>query len=115
MSYSSKRKSSKGIDCEVIFDEYLNSLVGNKENIEYTYKDQYYGALEVTPSVTPNALKKAYQKALLKHHPDKGGNPIRFTKVQKAYKLLKNPESKAVYNEFGEKAAEFFSEFTQNY
>lgn len=111
MSYSSKRKSWKGVDCEVIFDEYLNSLVSNKENLEYSY----YGALEVTPNATPNGLKKAYHKALLKHHPDKGGNPISFTKVQKAYKLLKNPESKAVYNEFGEKVAELFSEFSQNY
>ena len=34
------------------------------------------------------SLKKAYVKLALEHHPDKGGNPESFKKLQVAYKLL---------------------------
>ena len=35
--------------------------------------------------ISPDEIKKAYKKAALKNHPDKGGNNDRFIAVKKAY------------------------------
>ena len=45
--------------------------------------------LGLTSSFSPEDVKKAYQKASAKHHPDKGGNVEDMKKVNVAYAMLK--------------------------
>jgi curved DNA-binding protein CbpA len=45
--------------------------------------------LDSLPS-DPLDLKKAYRHAALQNHPDRGGDPEMFRKVQEAYELLSN-------------------------
>lgn len=45
--------------------------------------------LELSKKHTDEMLKKAYHKAALKHHPDKGGDPDKFKQVQEAYEYLR--------------------------
>ena len=40
--------------------------------------DEYYGLLHVDKNVDEDGLKKAYKKASLKNHPDKGGDVESF-------------------------------------
>jgi len=58
----------------------------------------YYETLGVTQSTTPKDIKNAYRKLASKHHPDKGGDPEQFKKIQEAYDVLSDPEKKAQYD-----------------
>lgn len=54
-----------------------------------------YDILGVSRKATWDEIKSAYRKLVMKHHPDKGGQPATFRKIQGAYELLedifKNP------------------------
>lgn len=50
----------------------------------------------------PAEIKKAYRRLCLMHHPDKnGGDDTHFVKVQTAYEVLADPESRESYDAFG--------------
>ncbi len=57
-----------------------------------------YEVLGVGPSVSQDALRKAFRKALRDTHPDTGGDPKRFTAVQRAWEQVGTPEARAVYD-----------------
>ncbi|KAM6595801.1 hypothetical protein CsatA_006325 [Cannabis sativa] len=61
-----------------------------------------YDVLGVSNNASPDDLKKAYKKAAMKNHPDKGGDPEKFKEVGQAYEVLSNPEKRALYDEYGE-------------
>ena len=44
--------------------------------------------LEISKKHTSEMLKKAYHKAALKHHPDKGGDAEKFKQLKEAYEYL---------------------------
>mmetsp|Transcript_10105 Transcript_10105/g.17777 ORF Transcript_10105/g.17777 Transcript_10105/m.17777 type:complete len:341 (+) Transcript_10105:122-1144(+) len=63
----------------------------------------YYAVLGVSKDANDAALKKAYRKLALKHHPDKNnGNDTMFKKVAQAYAVLSDKEKREVYDKFGE-------------
>jgi len=51
-----------------------------------------YDILGIPQGSSSDDIKKAYRKQAMKHHPDKGGDPDEFKKVQSAYEKLTNPE-----------------------
>lgn len=66
----------------------------------------HYATLGVSKTATQIEIKKAYSKLVLVHHPDKGGNPQIFIKVQAAYEVLRDPESRQAYDK-KQQAAQF--------
>ena len=58
----------------------------------------YYEALGVNHTTTPKEIKTAYRKLASKHHPDKGGDPEQFKKIQEAWDVLGDPEKKQQYD-----------------
>lgn len=67
------------------------------------YKD-YYEILGVPRNATPDQIKNAYRKLARKYHPDVSKEPeaeARFKEMGEAYKVLKDPESRASYDRLG--------------
>jgi DnaJ-class molecular chaperone len=60
-----------------------------------------YDILGLTRDATPDEVKKAYRKLAREHHPDKGGDPEKFKKVQEAYETLSDPQKRANFDQFG--------------
>ncbi|KAJ0961927.1 hypothetical protein J5N97_029755 [Dioscorea zingiberensis] len=65
---------------------------------------KYYEILGVSQGATQDELKKAYKKAAIKNHPDKGGDPEKFKELAQAYEVLSDPEKREVYDQYGEDA-----------
>jgi len=63
--------------------------------------DTLYKELELDRNASSSDIKKSWKKLALKHHPDKGGDSEKFTKLQTAYEILSDPEKKQKYDQFG--------------
>lgn len=68
-------------------------------------KRDYYEVLGVSRSAGEEEIKKAYRKLALKHHPDRNsGNTEaenKFKEATEAYEVLKDPEKRRRYDQFG--------------
>lgn len=58
----------------------------------------YYDRLGVSKNASQDELKKAYKKASMQHHPDRGGDEEQFKKINEAYATLKDPQKRAEYD-----------------
>ncbi|OQR94871.1 hypothetical protein THRCLA_22208, partial [Thraustotheca clavata] len=58
-----------------------------------------YEILGLSPLADEDAVKKAFRKMSLKHHPDKGGDANKFHELQIAAKFLMDPNKKKKYDE----------------
>lgn len=70
-------------------------------------KRDYYDVLGVSKSASEEEIKRAYRKLAMQHHPDKhGGDDSRFKEIGEAYEVLKDPQKKAAYDQFGHAGAQ---------
>lgn len=68
--------------------------------------DDYYKILGVERGASEDELKAAYRKMAMKFHPDRNKeNPSeaeeKFKEVNRAYDVLKDPQKRAAYDQFG--------------
>ena len=57
-----------------------------------------YQILGVPKDASKSAIKKAYRKLAMEHHPDQGGTEDRFKQINEAYSILSNEDKKNQYD-----------------
>lgn len=83
--------------------------------------EDYYQILGVTKDVTDKELQKAYRKLAHKYHPDSNKTKEaeeKFKKINEAYNVLKDPEKRKAYDNFGsawEQGKGFYSQDTSSW
>lgn len=64
-------------------------------------KRDYYEVLGVKKDASPDEIKKAFRRAAVQHHPDRGGDEAKFKELNEAYEVLKDSEKRKRYDQFG--------------
>lgn len=64
-------------------------------------KRDYYEVLGVSKNASADELKKAFRRAAIEHHPDKGGDEAKFKEINEAYEVLKDSSKRQRYDQFG--------------
>ncbi|MCJ2186342.1 molecular chaperone DnaJ [Novosphingobium beihaiensis] len=68
----------------------------------------YYELLEVSRDADDKTLKSAYRKLAMRYHPDKNpgcaDSEARFKQINEAYDVLKDPQKRAAYDQYGHAA-----------
>jgi len=59
----------------------------------------YYKILDIPKSASEEEIKKAYRKAAMKYHPDRGGDEKIFKEIEEAYRILTDPEKKIMIDQ----------------
>jgi molecular chaperone DnaJ len=64
-------------------------------------KRDYYEILGLQKNASEDEIKKAFRKAAVEHHPDKGGEEAKFKELNEAYEVLKDQQKRQRYDQFG--------------
>ena len=71
-------------------------------------KRDYYEVLGIDRSASENDIKSAYRKLAMKYHPDRNPDDKaaedRFKEATEAYEVLKDPQKRQTYDQFGHAA-----------
>ena len=64
-------------------------------------KRDYYEVLGVGKDASADEIKKAFRRAAVEHHPDRGGDETKFKEINEAYEVLKDDKKRKQYDTFG--------------
>jgi len=76
---------------------------GDEEPVD---TEKLYNVLGVSKNATDKEIKKAFKKAALQHHPDRGGDAEMFKEIENAKDILTDPGKRRLYDRYGERGVE---------
>ncbi len=57
-------------------------------------KRDYYEVLGLVKDASDDEIKKAFRRIAVEHHPDRGGDEVKFKEANEAYEVLKDPSKR---------------------
>ena len=67
-------------------------------------RTDYYQSLSVSPGATEEEIGRAFRKLAMQYHPDVNKSPgaeEKFKEINEAYQVLKDPQKRAQYDQYG--------------
>lgn len=61
----------------------------------------YYKTLGVPRNASADDIKKAFRKLARTHHPDVGGDEVKFKELNEAYEVLSDDKKRELYDQYG--------------
>jgi len=86
----------------VLYCLFISVAFCEDEEFDYEPLPDYYETLNVSPTATPQEIKKSFRKLAMKYHPDKNkdeGAQEKFQELSEAYSILSDSEKRAEYDE----------------
>ena len=68
--------------------------------MDFDPKKNYYEILGVWEDANQDEIKKAFRKAAVKHHPDRGGDKAKFQEMNEAYQTLGDEKKRSQYDAY---------------
>ncbi|MCX6824416.1 MAG: DnaJ domain-containing protein [candidate division SR1 bacterium] len=68
--------------------------------MDFDVKKNYYDILGVKEDASAEEIKKAFKKAAVKHHPDRGGDKKKFQEMNEAYQVIGDEKKKGQYDAY---------------
>ena len=68
--------------------------------MDFDVKKNYYDILWVKEDASQEEIKKAFKKAAVKHHPDRGGDKKKFQEMNEAYQVIGDEKKKGQYDAY---------------
>ncbi len=73
-------------------------------------KRDYYEIMGLSRTATEAEIKRAYRRLAMQYHPDRNPDDpaaeLRFKEINEAYEVLRDPQKRAAYDQFGHQAFE---------
>jgi hypothetical protein len=96
-------------------NNFFNSKTTQKLNrlseMEY---NNLYAILDVDEDDDIEKIKKKFKQLCKLHHPDKGGDPNEFNRIQYAFKILSNSFYRKLYNKYSYRALSIIDHLINN-
>lgn len=74
---------------------------------------KYYKLLDVSRNASLADIKTNFKKLARVYHPDKGGDPTKFSLLREAYEVLANPKKRQFYDKHGDASLEQLQDSAQ--
>ena len=78
-------------------------MPGGRDSPDEVDNTSFYELLGVDRNASCADIKKKYRVLAKTQHPDKGGDPKKFAEITHAAEILSDPETRKVYDKYGEK------------
>ncbi|MCX6822506.1 MAG: DnaJ domain-containing protein [candidate division SR1 bacterium] len=68
--------------------------------MDFDVSKNYYDILGVDEKANADEIKKAFRKAAVQHHPDKGGDKKKFQEINEAYQVIGDEKKRGQYDAY---------------
>ena len=95
------RSSYEELEASVLrasIEDLLRSARASVAQDDFPEDYTHYQVLGIATDADFPAIKAAYHAGARLHHPDRGGSPAKFRRIDEAYKTLGDPERRGQYN-----------------